>query len=192
MFLTLKVTNSTHQVIKLKRLEVVMTAKMKPAIVALVPPSIRFGAFQAVMLFALLLLLPSTALAQGTNCPPEPVQNTPIYDGQIYIGTNCTLTSPGDVDSFIFDGSNGETYHFALAINGSAPVNICMTLYDPNEKKIFSGCTNVTVCVRLRAGHNARHIGHIYDHCNREFNWQDKLRFGARTFVSVCPQRARN
>jgi hypothetical protein len=119
-----------------------MKATTKPAFVALVPPSIRFGAFQSVLLFALLLLLSSAALAQGTNCPPEPAQGTPIYDGEVYIGSNCTLSSPGDVDSFVFSASSGETYHLALGINGAAPVNICMTLYDPNEKIIFSGCTN--------------------------------------------------
>jgi hypothetical protein len=91
---------------------------------------------------AVCLLFPSAALAQGTNCPPEPAQNTPIADGQVYIGANCTLSSPGDVDSFIFSASSGQTYHLALGINGAAPVNICMTLYDPNERNIFSGCTN--------------------------------------------------
>jgi hypothetical protein len=120
-----------------------MKATTKPAFMALVPPSIRFKAFQAVLLFALLLLLSSAALAQGMNCPAEPAQNTPIADGEIYIGSNCTLTSPNDVDSFIFDASSGETYHHVLAINGTATVNICATLYDPNEKKIFSGCTSV-------------------------------------------------
>src|SRR5271165_1913380 len=100
--------------------------KMKTTIVALAPPSIMFRAFHAVLLFALLLLLSSAASAQGTNCPPEPVQNTPIYDGEVYIGANCTLTSPGDVDSFVFNASSGETYHLALEINGAAPVNICM------------------------------------------------------------------
>lgn len=120
-----------------------MKSQVKPAMVALVPPSISCKTFQAVLLFALLLLLSSAALAQGTNCPPEPAQNTSIYDGQIYIGSNCNLYSPGDVDSFIFDGSSGETYHLALAINGPAPVDICMTVYDPNFKNIFSGCTDV-------------------------------------------------
>jgi len=120
-----------------------MKSRMKSAIEALVPPSIRFGAFQAVLLFALLLLLPSAALAQGTNCPPEPAQGTPIYDGEVYFGSNCNLYSPGDVDSFTFDASSGETYHLALGINGAAPVNICMTLYDPDFKNIFSGCTSV-------------------------------------------------
>jgi hypothetical protein len=120
-----------------------MKATTKPAFVALVPPSIRFGAFQAVLLFALLLLLSSAALAQSTNCPPEPTSGTPIYDGEIYIGANCTLTSPGDVDGFVFSGNNGDTYHIVTAINGSAPTNICLTLYDPNGHNIFSGCTNI-------------------------------------------------
>jgi hypothetical protein len=119
-----------------------MKATTKPAFVALVTPSIRFKAFQAVLLFALLLLLSSAALAQGMNCPPEPTSGTPIADGGIYIGSNCTLTSPGDVDGFDFSGNSGDIYHIVLAINGSAPTNICFTLYDPNGKNIFSGCTN--------------------------------------------------
>ena len=119
-----------------------MKATTKPALVALVPPSIRFGAFQGVLLFALLLLLSSAALAQ-TNCPTEPTSGTPIADGQTYIGSNCTLTSPGDVDGFVFSGTSGETYQIVLAINGAAPTNICFTLYDPNIKPIFSGCTGV-------------------------------------------------
>ena len=120
-----------------------MKSQMRSTIAALVPRSIKCKAFQAALLFALLLLLSSAALAQGTNCPPEPAQNTPIYDGQTYIGSNCNLYSPGDVDSFIFDGTSGETYHLALGINGAAPTNICMTLYDPNFKNIFSQCTNI-------------------------------------------------
>jgi len=119
-----------------------MKTKMNLTIVALVPPSIRFEAFQAVLLFALLLLLSSAALAQGTNCPPEPAPGTPIADGQIYIGSNCNLYSPGDVDSFTFDASSGQTYHLALGINVGS-VNICMTLYDPGNTKIFSGCTSI-------------------------------------------------
>lgn len=107
-----------------------MNAKTKSTIVALT------------LTLAVGLLFPSAALAQGTNCPPEPAQNTPIADGEVYIGSNCTLYSPGDVDSFIFNASSGQTYHLALGINGAAPVNICMTLYDPNEVNIFHGCTN--------------------------------------------------
>jgi hypothetical protein len=107
-----------------------MKSQMKPAVVALA------------LTLGLCLLLSSAALAQGTNCPPEPASGTPIADGQIYIGSNCTLTSPGDVDGFVFSGNSGDIYHIILAINGSAPTNICFTLYDPNAKNIFSGCTN--------------------------------------------------
>ena len=108
-----------------------MNAKTRSTIVALT------------LTLAVCLLFPSAALAQGTNCPPEPAQGTPIADGEVYIGSNCNLYSPGDVDSFTFDASSGQTYHLALGINGASPVNICMTLYDPNEMNIFSGCTSV-------------------------------------------------
>jgi len=97
----------------------------------------------ALVVLGLSIFCGSAALAQGTNCPPEPTQNTPIYDGQTYIGSNCNLYSPGDVDSFIFDAVSGETYHLALGINGAAPVNICMALYDPNFKSVFSQCTSI-------------------------------------------------
>src|ERR1019366_3389810 len=110
---------------------VVMKAKMKPAMLALT------------LTLGICLLFPSAALAQGTNCPHEPASGTPIADGQIYIGTNCTLTSPGDVDGFVFSGNNGDIYHLVTAINGPAPTNICLTLYDPNGHNVFSGCTRV-------------------------------------------------
>ena len=108
-----------------------MKAKMKPAMLALT------------LTLGICLLFPSAALAQGTNCPHEPASGTPIADGEIYIGANCTLTSPGDVDGFVFSGNNGDTFHIVTAINGSASTNICLTLYDPNGHSIFSGCTNI-------------------------------------------------
>jgi hypothetical protein len=108
-----------------------MNAKTKSTIVALT------------LTLAVCILFSSAALAQGTNCPHEPASGTPIADGQIYIGPNCTLTSPGDVDGFVFSGNNGDIYHIVTAINGSATTNICLTLYDPNAHNIFSGCTNI-------------------------------------------------
>ncbi|MGO9402949.1 MAG: choice-of-anchor tandem repeat GloVer-containing protein [Terriglobales bacterium] len=100
----------------------------------------KFALTFAVLFFGL-LLAPRAVLAQGTNCPPEPASGTPITDGEIYIGTNCTLTSPGDVDGFVFTGNSGETYHLVLAINGSASSDICITLLDPHGVQIFSHCT---------------------------------------------------
>jgi len=107
-----------------------MTAKLKSTLVALA------------LTLAVCVLFPTAALAQVTNCPPEPSQGTFIADGQIYIGTNCTLTSPGDVDGFVFSGNNGETYHIVLALVGAQTTNVCMNIYDPNAHNIFSGCTN--------------------------------------------------
>jgi hypothetical protein len=111
--------------------EIVMTAKLESTVVVLA------------LMLAVCMLFSNAVLAQGTNCPPEPSQDTPIYDGEVYFGSNCTLSSPGDVDSFVFNASSGQTYHLALGINGAAPVNICMKLYDPNEMNIFSGCTSI-------------------------------------------------
>ena len=157
-----------------------MKSKMKSAIVALA------------LTLAVCLLFPSAALAQGTNCPPEPAQDTPIADGEVYIGSNCTLQSPGDVDSFIFTASSGQTYHLALGINGSAPVNICLTLYDPNERNIFSGCTNVAYYVYSVVDDQALdYQRHIYHRYNREFDWHDKLAL-AWNVCTHFPQRATN
>jgi uncharacterized repeat protein (TIGR03803 family) len=104
--------------------------------------STRFALTLATLLFGLLFVTPA-ALAQGQDCPPEPASNTPIDDGEVFAGPNCTLQSPGDVDSFIFAAYSGQTFHMAVAINGSAPTNICLTLYDPNAVQIFSGCSSV-------------------------------------------------
>ncbi len=92
--------------------------------------------------------------------------------------------------------SSGETYHLALGINGAAPVNICMALYDPNFKNVFSRMHQHqiirTTQILRRVGQDARHNRHIYNRCNREFKWHDKLRLGAGTFVPIFPQRATN
>lgn len=106
------------------------------------PVATRFTFTLTTILLGILLVAPA-ALAQGMNCPPEPASGTPIYDGETYIGANCTLQSPGDVDGFVFTGNNGETYHTVLAINGSATTNICLKLYDPNGSNIFSRCTSI-------------------------------------------------
>lgn len=127
-----------------------MTAQLKSTIVALA------------LMLAVCLLFPSAALAQGTNCPPEPVQGTPIYDGEIYIGANCTLTSPGDVDGFVFSGANGETYHIVLAINGSSTTDICMKLYNPSAMVIFSGCTDIAGNRRYVADNQALTVTGTY------------------------------
>ena len=100
--------------------------------------ALHFGA----ILFGF-LLVPHAALAGTANCPKEPAQNVAIADGEIFIGTNCTVNTTGDVDSFIFNANNGDTYHLSLAINGAAPSNICLTLYDPSLSQISNGCTGV-------------------------------------------------
>jgi len=106
------------------------------------PVSIKFALPLAALFFGL-LLVPRAALAQVANCPVEPKSNVPIADGEVFIGTNCTLKTSGDVDSFVFNANNGDTYQLALAINGAAPTNICLTLYSPSAVQIFSGCTTV-------------------------------------------------
>ena len=97
----------------------------------------------ATLLFGL-LLIPCAALADiNANCPIEPASNVAIALGETFAGTNCTLHTAGDVDSFVFNGTNGSTYHLAAAINGNAASNICLTLFNPTFAKVFSGCTGV-------------------------------------------------
>lgn len=92
-----------------------------------------------------LALFARPALADTyANCPTEPASNVPIASGETFSGSNCNLHTDGDVDSFVFHGTTGETYQLAAAINGAAPTNICLTLYDPSAMKIISPCSNVS------------------------------------------------
>jgi hypothetical protein len=94
-------------------------------------------------LFFGLLLVPQAAHAQtSANCPTEPKLNVPIADGETYAGSNCVLNTAADVDSFVFSGNQGETWN--LVLNAVSPVddNVCLTIYDPNNNKIDSGCTS--------------------------------------------------
>ena len=95
-------------------------------------------------LFFGLLLVPRAALAGTANCPPEPATNTPIASGDIFVGSNCSLKTTGDVDSFVFTGNKGDTWQLAAALNGAATANICLTVYDPSFKIVYGpGCTGV-------------------------------------------------
>jgi hypothetical protein len=97
----------------------------------------------ATLLFGL-LLVPRAALADtNANCPTEPASNVPIALGEVFAGSNCALHTDGDIDSFVFNGTNGDTYQLAVAINGAAPTNICLTLYSPSAVQVFSGCSNI-------------------------------------------------
>lgn len=91
-------------------------------------------------LFFGLLLIPQAANAQIANCPKEPTQTT-ITDGEVFAGTNCTLETAGDIDSFVFSANDGDIYQVAAALNGFN-FQICLTLYDPTGAAIASGCTN--------------------------------------------------
>jgi hypothetical protein len=88
-----------------------------------------------------LLLIPRAALAGTADCPTEPASNVPLAGGEIRIGANCTLHTAGDVDSFVFTGTNGDTYQLAVAIT-SGSTNICMTLRSPSSV-VYSGCSNI-------------------------------------------------
>lgn len=93
-------------------------------------------------LFFGLLLIPQAAHAQtSANCPVEPKLNVPIADGETYTGANCVLNTAADVDSFVFTGNAGDTWN--LVLGSSTPKNhdVCLTIYDPNNNKINTGCT---------------------------------------------------
>jgi hypothetical protein len=89
-----------------------------------------------------LLLIPQAARAQtSSNCPTEPATNVPIALGEVFEGTNCILYSDGDIDSFVFSGTSGDTYELAAALNGASQ-NICLNIYNPSLVQVFNGCTN--------------------------------------------------
>src|SRR4051794_38066363 len=90
--------------------------------------STNFAIHLATLLFGF-LLVPGGALADTySNCPAEPASNVTIGSGETLAGTNCTLNTDGDVDSFVFGGTTGETYQLAAAINGAAATDMCLTL----------------------------------------------------------------
>ena len=110
--------------------------------------STNFALPLAALLFVL-LLVPQAALAQAhvANCPPEPQQNTPIAIGDVFIGSNCVLSTPGDVDSFVLSANGGHTYQLVLAYRGGVS-NSCFTLYDPNLVIIIpQTCTSANAIV---------------------------------------------
>jgi hypothetical protein len=95
----------------------------------------------AALLFAF-ALAPQAAMAGAADCPTEPKSNVAIASGDVYAGTNCTLNTTGDVDSFVFSANSGDIYQITAGIN-TGSVNICLALYDPSFAKIFSGCSNI-------------------------------------------------
>jgi hypothetical protein len=109
--------------------------------------SINFALLLATLLFGL-LLVPRSVLASTADCSVEP-ESGPIADGEVFAGTNCTLHTEGDIDSFTFTGTSGDTYQLATAIKGAVASNICLTLYNPDGVQIFpvgapspgNGCT---------------------------------------------------
>src|SRR5580698_6669554 len=102
--------------------------------------STKFVVAFAAVLFVV-VLGPRAATASTANCPQEPRSNVPIGDGEVLQGTNCELYAVGDIDSFVFTGTSGNTYQIAAAVNGGSD-NICLTLYNPSFVVVFSACTS--------------------------------------------------
>jgi hypothetical protein len=91
------------------------------------------------------LFVPQSALATTANCPVEPKPNVPIASGDVFGGTNCTLKTTGDVDSFVFSANAGDIYQLVAGINTGSE-NICLALYSPTNftTPIFSECSIIT------------------------------------------------
>jgi hypothetical protein len=105
--------------------------------------SSNFALPLAALLFVF-LLVPQAALAQSENCPPEPVPDTPIATGDTFIGSNCTLYTVGDVDSFVFSANKGDVWQLTLGYNSTADASICLALYAPTGgAAIYYGCTEL-------------------------------------------------
>ena len=102
----------------------------------------HFTVLLAALLFGL-VLMPQKAQSQtSANCPVEPKLNVGISDGETYTGANCLLNTTSDVDSFTFTGNKGDTW--SLVLGSSSPKNhdVCLTIYDPSNNKLNSGCTS--------------------------------------------------
>ena len=79
-------------------------------------------------------------------CPTEPAQNVPITSGETYYGSKCALQTTGDVDSFVFNASAGDTWRMVLGLGAAPATDICLDLYAPGGSKVFHGCTVIECC----------------------------------------------
>jgi len=103
----------------------------------------RSGLPLAALVFAV-VLTPGSGWANTTpNCPPEPAQGTPISSGETFTGSNCVLKTTGDLDTFTFNASAGDTWTMIAGVEPAAASDICLSLYAPGSTgtAIFSGCT---------------------------------------------------
>ena len=104
--------------------------------------STNFALPLAVLLFVSMFISQSVLAGAVTNCPVEPTSGVAIASGDTYAGTNCTLNTANDTDSFQFNANSGDVWYVATGFK-SGSQNICLKLYDPNLKNIFSGCSNI-------------------------------------------------
>ena len=107
-----------------------------------------FGTALAALLFAV-VLLPSPGWASTSkNCPPEPAQGVSIVSGETYYGTNCVLSTTGDVDEFVFKAGAGDTWQVVLGLGAGPTTNITLTLLAPGvpASQIFAGSTCYNCC----------------------------------------------
>ena len=97
-------------------------------------------------LIGAVLLLSSSGWANTTkNCPTEPTQGVPIVSGETYFGSNCVLNNAGDLDSFTFTASAGDTWSMVLGDGSTTTPDICLGLLPPGSTTSISlGCTSGT------------------------------------------------
>ena len=95
----------------------------------------------------MVLMVPGAARA-GTgpvvkDCPVEPAQGVAITSGETYYGTNCSLSTTGDADTFTFNAAAGDVWEMVAGLGPSPTTQVCLTLYSPGvpANQIFNACT---------------------------------------------------
>jgi hypothetical protein len=103
----------------------------------------------AALLFAF-ALAPQAAMAGAADCPTEPKQGVAIASGTVYAGSNCTLNSTGDLDSFVFSAKSGDIWHFLVSGNNESDngIDVCLSLRDPSGTQIYSHCADTAFNVQ--------------------------------------------
>ena len=95
---------------------------------------------------AMILLMAgvSNAASEGRQCIPEPTDE-PIEFGELI---NCEIDPVGDMDTFSFDGSDGDRIRLH-AISRSPGSTVCVELYDPDGFRLTRRCGAVNFAENL-------------------------------------------
>ena len=97
----------------------------------------RYISLAAMMCAAMILLMAgvSNAASEGRVCIPEPTDE-PIDFGDLI---NCEINPVGDIDTFRFDGSDGDRIRLH-AISRSPGSTVCVELFDPADARLTRKC----------------------------------------------------